>query len=98
MESEKPHRSLRFKAFIVVVVFIIFAGVFWFYILPILISYESLRLSGVEGWTVNSEGEIRQTTFVLWNNGTQDVTIRRVWVNGTLLDSDEWGSYWGGSN
>jgi hypothetical protein len=95
VKSEMPRRSLKYKAFIIILIVSVLAFVVWFFIVPHLTGYENLYLSGFRAWTINSEGEVRQATFVLGNKGTQDVTISNVWVNGTLLESKEWGSFFG---
>lgn len=97
VKSETSRRSLKYKVFIMILISSVSAFVFLFFVVPLLTGYENLYLSGFEAWTINSEGEARQATFILWNNGTQDVTISKVWVNGTLLESKEWGSFFGGA-
>jgi hypothetical protein len=47
------------------------------------------------GWTANSKGQIRQATFAFYNNGTRKLTLKNFWINGTLLNSTGWGSYFG---
>lgn len=93
VESEKPRRSLRFKAFIIIVSITLFC-VFWFYILPILTAYEKLELFEFYGWTTNSTGQVKQASFIFFNNGTKELTLSKVLVNGTILKSSEWGWYY----
>jgi len=42
-------------------------------------------------WTMNSSGNITQITVVPYNNGTKRLTISKVFVNETLINSTEWG-------
>ncbi len=58
-----------------------------------LLRFERLEIYSFWGWTSNSEGEVKQVSFHLFNNGTKELTIREVWVNGTLLKQEEWGCY-----
>jgi len=88
-------QRLVLKTVLVLLVLVV-AGVvvYWFVIEPHM-RFERLELFSFYGWTVNSAGEVRQVTFVLFNNGTKELTVSEVWINGTLMSPTEWGCYFG---
>lgn len=55
-----------------------------------MMAYESLDLNYFCGWTENSEGKICQVAFSISNNGTKILDITDLWINETVIGSDEW--------
>jgi hypothetical protein len=88
--DEKRRRGWRFKISIVLILIIAIA-LSLYLVVPPLLTFELLEVFSFYGWSSNSNGQIRQATFRLINNGTRTLTMRNVWVNGTLLNSTEWG-------
>jgi hypothetical protein len=92
VSAKRSRKWLVFKGGLLAIVLVV-AGVFvyWFVIDP-LTRYESLMVAPYREYqfVVNSNGEIRQAFFLFGNNGTKMLTVVKVWVNGTLLNSTEW--------
>jgi len=91
---EKPRRSWRFRIGIAFLLAVI-AGVLIYVFVPPLFTYEKLVIWSFMGWTTNSKGDIKQVTFIFWNNGTRTIAINGFWVNGTQLNSTDWISWRG---
>jgi len=88
-------QELKFKIAVLVVVAVISGYVLWYFILPLALRYEKLDMFSDYYWVVNSKDEIRQLVISFKNNGTQDLTITEVWINGFLINSTDWGGYFG---
>jgi len=98
----KPRRGLRFKVFVALVLIAVLIGALWFFVLPYLFAYEKLDLVVLPGhsnpwyyWVTNSKGEVRQLTIGFKNSGTEELKVKEIWINGTLVDSADWGGYFG---
>jgi len=87
--EQKRVRNWRLIAAIGILL-IMFVGLLVYTFVPSLLAYEKLAIWRFVGWTSNSAGQVRQTTFIFINNGTKRLTINNFWVNGTSLDSTEW--------
>lgn len=95
-ESEnKPRRDLVFCFFVLFCIIVIFAYVFWYFVLPFLWRYEKLDISPYSSyyWVANSRGEVKQLIIVFRNNGTEDLTIEELMVDEVLVDSADWESW-----
>jgi len=91
--SEPPRKGLRFKVIVFIgIIVIVFTFVFWYFVLPFILKYESLDLFSYY-WVANSREEIRQLVITFINNGTQDLTINEVWINEFLVNQTDWGAY-----
>jgi hypothetical protein len=89
-EGERPRKDWSFRIAAVILVAVI-AGVLIYMFVPPLLTYERLVMYSFYGWSSNAEGQIKQVTFNLWNNGTRDLRIKHFLVNGTVVGSDECG-------
>ena len=90
---EKPRRSWRFRIGIAFLLAVIAGVLIYVFVVPFLIylsTYEELVIWSFMGWTTNSKGDIKQVTFIFWNNGTRTIAINGFWVNGTQLNSTDW--------
>jgi hypothetical protein len=76
---------------VLVALVLVVVGVYVYEVIEVLMRFERLEIFRFFGWTANSDGEIRQVSFHLFNNGTRDLEISKVWVNGTLMSNREWG-------
>lgn len=81
---------------VLAVLFLIVATIFVYQlIIEPLMRFERLEIFRFFGWTANSDGEIRQASFHFFNNGTKDLSICEIWVDGTFMKPGEWGCYFG---
>ena len=98
VDDEKRSRWWRGSKLRLIVFFIIMGVLVWAAIPYIqdLFRYEKLELLSYQ-WTVNSKGNVTQIVLDVYNNGTQMSRITRTWVNRTLLDSINWGTYFDNS-
>ena len=95
--KSRRHLALKIAAIVLAIV-VVSAALYWFVIDP-LIHYESLELFSYfpYQWVSNSKGEVRQVVLNVFNNGTKMLTIDKIWVNGTLMSSSEWGCHGSGT-
>lgn len=97
MES-KPYKVLSFKNIVLITVTVIIVScVLWFVVLPFILRYEKLVISPYSSyyWVANSKAEINQVVLVFLNNGTQESTIKDIWIDGASVNSADWRSYYG---
>jgi len=96
-ESEnKPRRDLTFCFLILFCIVIIFAYILWYFVLPFFWSYEKLDMFLDYYWVANSREEIKQLVIVFKNNGTQDLVIGEIWIDGMPVDPGDWRGHFGG--
>jgi hypothetical protein len=59
--------------------------------------YEKLVISSYPPyyWVANSKAEIRQIVLFFLNNGTQELTMKDIWIDGRSVNSTDWKSYFG---
>jgi len=90
----KP-KSWTFKV-AVILMLIVIAVLLVYLLVPFLLQFERLDLFSYS-WVANSKEEVKQLVITLINNGTQDLEIKEIWVNGVLVDPANWAGYFGGS-
>jgi len=91
IRGETSQKIWTFKRIFAIFLIIVVVGcILWFFVLPILLAYESLGLRSYY-FAVNNHGKIAQIVANLINNGTKDATIEEIWVNGVCIEHDLWG-------
>jgi hypothetical protein len=83
----KP-KSWTFKV-AVILMLIVIAVLLVYLLVPFLLQFERLDLFSYS-WVANSKGEIKQLVIVLINNGTEDLTMKEVWVGRILVELADW--------
>jgi hypothetical protein len=94
VEGKPPSKDLKVRIAIIVMIVIILGFVLWFFVLPFFERHEMLYIVRYY-WVKNNLGEIRMLVVDWGNNGTQDLTVSEVWVNGARLGNDFWGGWFG---
>jgi len=94
VEGKAPKKDVRFRIIVIIGLIAISGYTFYYFILPMLGKYESLYLFSY-CWVANSHGEIRQLVVVPLNNGTEDVTLADVQIDGVRVSNDSWEGFFG---
>ena len=85
------------RLFALIMVVVVLAAVLMWVVVPYV--QEQFKREGLKlyscWWTRNSEGNITQATLRLYNNGTKRLTISKVFVNQTEIDTTDWGCQYG---
>lgn len=92
--NKKPRRNWSLIIGISIML-VMLGSLIAYMIIPPLLTYERLALL-FYGFTSNSTGQIKQAVFNFWNNGTRSLTVKIIWINGTVTNSSEYRADVGG--
>jgi len=94
VEGKPPSKDLKFRIVVIVGIAVISGYILWFFVLPLVGRYERLDVLRYY-WAKNNRGEIRLLVVDMDNNGTQDLIVSEIWVDGVRLENDSWEGWFG---